>query len=440
VRNAILHRRLESFAVDAAGRLSARAAAGDEIPFELSEEPGRGAASLYRYRPLTGAFVRAHRAALIALAGHEDAARALAECDALDVYLAAHGEVRMPGDRRACAELALELFLTEMFGERTEFGFEPAHFEAAYAELERTVYSDRGAGMVIAPVLGLALDRRTTELTLGDGVSLIAGEALAGAPREAVWGDGEEPNVLAVLTVEEEHGRRGAVPLARTRFRRILSALRLFERGTYAIGPIAWAQIEGGGWRPTPLGMSGRIGGIRLLTVVPAAQEEEVRTFYRLVSRRGTPAGGGELAWALARFEMACERPAPLEALTDHLLALRALLEPEGPASGRLAQRLSVICAQPEDRAALARRTARAVALERAVITGMAGGANNAGSGSIDGLVDELGGHLRAILRDALCGHLAADLCAVADELLAEAAEGVGGGSFAGEATAVPGR
>jgi hypothetical protein len=427
VRNAALHRHLERYTVDAAGHLAAGAASGVEIPFELAEEPGAGA-SLYRYRPLTGAFVRAHHGSLSRLASYEPAARALAECDALDVYLSVHGEVRMPGDRWACAELALELFLAAMFGERTEFGFEPAHFEAGYGELERTVYSHRGAATVIAPVLGLALDARTTELTLGDGLSLIHGEALAGAPREAVWGEGEDPNVLAVLTVEEEHGRRGAVPLARTRFRRLLSALRLFERGTYAIGPMAWAQTDGGGWRPAPLGMSGRIGGIRLLTLVPSDQEEELRAFYRLVSRRGAPAGGGELAWALARFEMGCERPVPLEALTDHLLALRALLEPEGPASGRLAQRLAVICAQPQERATLARRTARAVALERAVITGMAGldepgSAAQPRAGSVDGLVDELAGHLRAILRDALCGHLQSDLVAVANELLAEAAD-----------------
>ena len=38
-------------------------------------------------------------------------------------------------------------------------------------------------------------------------------------------------------------------------------------------------------------------------------------------------------------------------------------------------------------------------------------------------LVDELADHLRAILRDALCGHLDTDLCAVADELLSEAAQ-----------------
>ena len=82
--------------------------------------------------------------------------------------------------------------------------------------------------------------------------------------------------------------------------------------------------------------------------------------------------GSGEVAWALARFEMGCERLAPFEALTDYLLALRALLEPEGPSSGRLAGRLAMICARPEERATLTERTAHAISLERAVIAGLA--------------------------------------------------------------------
>ena len=35
-------------------------------------------------------------------------------------------------------------------------------------------------------------------------------------------------------------------------------------------------------------------------------------------------------------------------------------------------------------------------------------------------LVEALSGHLRALLRDVLCGHLDSDLCAVADDLLAQ--------------------
>jgi hypothetical protein len=114
---------------------------------------------------------------------------------------------------------------------------------------------------------------------------------------------------------------------------------------------------------------------------------------------------------------MGCERLSPFEALTDYLLALRALLEPEGPASGRLAHRLAAICAKPEERSALAERVVRAVTLEHAVIEGIA-----PAQPPVDALVGELSEHLRAVLRDALCGHLEADLRAVADELLAEAA------------------
>ena len=420
MRNAALHHRLEAYAIEASGRLCAWTAAGEEIPFELCEEPGSGAVALYCYRPLTGRFVAEHRDRLRALAGHDPAAQALSECEALDLYLSAHGEIRIPADSRGCAELALEAFLRAMFVDRSDFGFEPTHFESAYAELERTVYADHAAATVITPVHGIMLDAGTTELTLGDGVSLIRGEALAGAPREAVWGDGEAPSVLAALTVTDPGGGRGAVDLARARFRRVLSALRLFAHGTYAVGPLAWARTDGGNWHLVAIGVSGHPGRLRRLTTIRGAEEEELRAFFRLAGRSAAAAGGGELAWALARFEMGCERAVPLEALTDHLLALRALLEPEGPASGRLAQRLAVICAQPDGRAKLARRTARAVELERSAITGMAG---VAGAESAATVVDELAGHLRAILRDALCGHLEADLCGLADELLAEAAQ-----------------
>jgi len=214
-----------------------------------------------------------------------------------------------------------------------------------------------------------------------------------------------------VLTVTQDRAAPAPVSVARVRFRRTLTALRLFERGGFALGPVAWSRIDAGTWRSAPLGGSGRP---RVTARIPAEQEDELRAFCNLVARR-TPRGG-EIAWALSRFEMGCERLAPFEALTDYLLALRALLEPEGASSGRLAGRLAAICAKPEDRAAAAERIAHAISLERAVITGIA----PADTG-VDALVEELSEMLRALLRDVLCGHLEADLCALADELLAPA-------------------
>ena len=64
-----------------------------------------------------------------------------------------------------------------------------------------------------------------------------------------------------------------------------------------------------------------------------------------------------------------------------------------------LAQRLAAICAPAQERAALAERTAQAISLEHAVIAGLA-----PARPGVDALVDEVAEHLRAILRDILCG------------------------------------
>jgi hypothetical protein len=413
VRNVTLHRLLESFTVDASSRLCAEAAAGAEMPFELAEERGTGRVPLYCYRPLIGEFIRSRMGVLAAMPTGVDAARALSRCEGLEVYVSEHGAVAAPDSWRG-APAALRVFLESVFSDRSGFGFEPAAFEAAYADLERALYEGHCTATVIAPVLGVALDPDTIELNLGDGLSLIRGDALAEAPPEAVWGNGEEPNVLALMAIPQERSERSPVAAARVRFRHLLSALRLFERGGYALGPVGWARTEAGSWRSVSLGVAGRP---RRLTIVPAAQEDELRAFCRLVARRDPHP---ELAWALTRFEMGCERVSPFEALTDYLLALRALLEPEGPASGRLAARLAVICARPEERGALAERTARAAALERSVIGGLAGDED---PDRPDALVEELAENLRAILRDTLCGHLDSDLVNLADELLAEAAD-----------------
>ena len=102
------------------------------------------------------------------------------------------------------------------------------------------------------------------------------------------------------------------------------------------------------------------------------------------------------------------------EALTDHLIALRVLLEPEGASSGLLAGRLAALCAIPENRLELTERIVAAVDLERAVIAGTS--VKRAGGPA---LAQEVADHLRALLRDVICGHLGADLPALADELLA---------------------
>jgi hypothetical protein len=414
VRNSTLHGVIQAFAAEAAMALCAETASGAEIPFELVDTAGgpRSRVPLYCYRPLTGEFIRERLTLLSTLATYPSAVRALSSQDGVEAYLRQRGEARIPSEPRERADAGLRTFLSVLYDERSDFEFDQDRFESAYEELERSLYDGRAVTVVAAPLLGIALDPRSAEVPLGEGLSLVRGDALEEAPSEAVWGEGDEPNVLIVLTVAQERAAPAPVSVARARFRRTLTALRLFEPGGYALGPVGWTRIDAGAWRLVALGGSGRP---RLPWRIAPEDEDELRAFCNLLARRAPRSG--EVAWALGRFEMGCERLGPFEALTDYLLALRALLEPEGPASGRLAGRLAAICAKPEDRAATAERVAHAISLERAVIGGLA-----PAQPGVDGLVEELSGHLRALLRDVLCGHLGTDLCAVADELLAHAA------------------
>jgi hypothetical protein len=211
-----------------------------------------------------------------------------------------------------------------------------------------------------------------------------------------------------VLSLE---GEGPSLEHAGRRLRRLQTALRLWDDAEPALGPTAWARSDGAPWLAIPLAT-----GMRRTTedcLLAPEEEDPLRAFCSLVARR-TPRAG-ELAWALRRYELGCERANAFEALTDHLLGLRALLEPEGPQSGRLAGRVAALCATSDQRQALTERMAHAVSMERAIIAGLA-----PMDGGVEKLLAEVTSHLRALLRDVLCGHLDADLRALADQLLAE--------------------
>ena len=199
------------------------------------------------------------------------------------------------------------------------------------------------------------------------------------------------------------------------RLRRLQTALRLWDDAE----PALWARPPGRartarrGWRSRSRPACGRATGDCLLA---PEEEDPLRAFCSLVARR-TPRAG-ELAWALRRFELGCERGTALEALTDWLLCARALLaEPDAIGYERLAERIAAICATPDERDELVAGLRRAIAMERAVIAGIV-----RPEPAVEELVDSLGACLRAILRDVLCGHLDPDLRRVADELLADVA------------------
>ena len=295
-----------------------------------------------------------------------------------------------------------------MWVESSDFSFDSGRFETAFAELEESAYGGRALSVVLAAVEGLVLE--SEEVPLGDGLALVRVESLARRSRPSCattrWG----PSPCSRSTPTHGYGR--ALEDAGRRLRRLQTALRLWDDAEPSLGPTAWAKTDGGTWSAVPLATGVRRDAGECL--LAADEEDPLRAFCSLVTRR-TPRGG-ELAWALRRFELGCERAFAVEALTDWLLAGRALLADEDSQGyDGLAERLAVICATAEERDALEAQLEETIRLERAAITGRL-----RPEPRVEDLIADLGGNLRAVLRDVLCGHLDPQLRRVADEMLGE--------------------
>jgi len=438
-----LERALREYVAAAATLLQSDILAGAEVELELGAQRGRAHTPFYTCRPLTERFIAERELRLWSLPEHAAALQALREFDGLERYLAGRDGYGEPGSSRdiprlrardlradgatarARAECALSALLQDVFAEQTDFdqskiGQHSERLAAALSRLERAeLASAPGSLTLVASLHGMTIS--SPELRLTRGLTIATPATLRWAPKQAVSDDGdrdEAGHLLVALSCEESIDGRAVLT-------DLLRALRLFGDGRVTLGPLAWARLDGhDAWTTVPLGVGGRPHG---MLVVAGEQEDELRAFCNLVSRRAPDAN--QLAWALRRFELGCERLDAYEGLSDHLLALRALLEPEGPSSGLLSRRVAALCATSELRPRLIERMNRAQRLERAVISGAA-------SPSAAGMavVAEVSGHLRALLRDVICGHLPHDLAPLADELLAAETEQERGESIPADA------
>ena len=406
MHNRALHDSLAAFVEEAAWQLAEEVSGGAEVPFELVDASlsGRASAPLYCYRPLTGRFLAERSSELAKLPSYSAAVHGIAALPELPAYLQARGRRTPSPDRRLQADAALQAFLTAVWAESSDFSFDPGRFETAFAELEETAYGGRALSVVVAAVEGLVLE--SEEVQLGDGLALMRVESLDDAPGDVC---DDEMGTVAVLSLDADEGYGRALEDAGRRLRRLQTALRLWDDAEPSLGPTAWAKTEGGTWSAVPLATGVRRDAGECL--LAADEEDPLRAFCSLVTRR-TPRGG-ELAWALRRFELGCERAFAVEALTDWLLAGRALLADEDSHGyDGLAERLAVICATADERAALEAQLEETIRLERAAITGRL-----RPEPRVEDLVADLGGNLRAVLRDVLCGHLDPQLRRVADEM-----------------------
>jgi hypothetical protein len=409
MRNRALYGALRDFALEAAALLTDDLRAGAEVEFDVLDQAGRRGPALYQYTPRTDAFLAERWSRLRELDACARAATELGSGAALWLRVNGGG-ANLSGQQ---AEPALRAMLERLYEDATSFGFPEERFERVYREVEATLYRDAQAARVVAPLRGVAIE--AARIDLGDGLSLMRGES-ADAPAEAVWpenGDGE-PAVLCVLERDVTADDGITASEAEERFIRVVSALRLWAPGRIGLGAPGWRRTDEGPWQPLPFG--GGAGAPAGDWFLPSGEEAGLREFFAAIYRAEPPQ---HVAWARARFEMGCERSSDAEALSDHLLGLRALLDATSDAGeASLALRVAALCAEEGRRRLVQRRVEAALALERFV---MGGGPHRWPDGdSPTELVAEVEGHLRALLRDVLCGYLDSDLKGVADDILLE--------------------
>jgi hypothetical protein len=402
VRDFLLNETLRRLSTEAATRLAAMVAEGDEIPFDVATDAAEDS-PFYSYVPQTGRFVVERAGELHALPSWTAAREAVVEAGVASTYLESRGEI-VPAEPGARAERLLEVFVIELFDGQTGFALDPERLEESIALLDDETRGADDADVLIVPIVGLrmSMDR----LQLPNGVRIVQADSIS-VPIEAMRSEGMgraawEPQFLAVA----EQGPDGADE-ALNQLHELISVMRMFKVGGVGLGPFAFAPTGDDTWRRITTGAPAtRPGGYRL----SEAEGTELAAFAALLEQRPDP--DGALTWAVGRFEMGCERESAMEGLSDHLLALRAVLEGHGPVGASLPLRASALIADENyDRIEARQRVEEVLELERALMNGRTRDrAIELATWAEDGA--------RRLLRQAALGELGTDLPATADETL----------------------
>jgi hypothetical protein len=317
---------------------------GAQVPFAFEEHATRNGPSLYEYRPLVRGFIDEQAPTLRRLPDTRNAIDDLTREPAAAIFARTHAGIGDTGDDALFRSILLPM-LTWTAERCGGFDWHDEAFDAAYADLERTLYGSARTYVALAPLVGISAG---SDAELGGGIMMrkvVAGEisqlwpeALGLMPPQF----GRDVDRLLVLELTRElEPDEAEPPDAAAELADAVSALRLATAGAIAAGPVVFERLD---FRP-----------LRIAPLLPIAATQPRGEATRLDAARGRLAADlrerltladddRELGEALDRWELSLFSDEPFRSAQVRE-ALGCLLGADGGAWAA-AMRASVLLAE----------------------------------------------------------------------------------------------
>jgi hypothetical protein len=229
---------------------------GAQVPFAFEEHTTRSGPSLYEYRPLVRGFVEEQSPTLRRLPDARNAIEDLKREPAAAIFARAHAGLAETADDALFRSILVPM-LTWTAERCGGFDWHDEAFDAAYVDLERTLYGTARTYVALAPVVGL---QAGSTVDLGGGITLrpiVAGEI------SQLWPEaqglmppdfGRDTDRLLVLELSRElEPDEVEPPDAAGELADAVTALRLATAGAIAAGPVVFERLDFRPLRVAPL-------------------------------------------------------------------------------------------------------------------------------------------------------------------------------------------
>jgi hypothetical protein len=229
---------------------------GAQIPFAFEEHATREGPSLYEYRPLVRGFVEEQAPTLRRLPDARNAIDDLKREPAAAIFARGHAGIGDTGDEALFRSILLPM-LTWTAERCGGFDWNDEAFDAAYADLECTLFGTARTYVALAPVVGLSA---SNDADLGGGITLrpvVSGEI------SNLWPEargllppefGRDIDRLLLLELKRElEPEESDPPDAAAELADAVTALRLATAGAIAAGPVVFERLDFRPLRISPL-------------------------------------------------------------------------------------------------------------------------------------------------------------------------------------------